>query len=118
MPFLEVSLGVPEGLAMRHDQVSSAARIEQYFPYLNADLVVDALALHSVTRDVESLPRTTFSKMMNHLIPEVPIDLGTYAGNAKPLSQSFLDGTQADLRTTSRNFSDSRTYSIGKQYGK
>ena len=104
MPFLEVALGVPEGLAMRHDQVCSAAQMEQFFPYLNADLVVDALALHSVTRDMEPLPRTTFTKVLKHLVSEVPIDLGTFHQTSKPLSQSFLDGSAADLENHFEEF--------------
>ena len=91
MPFLEVVLGLPEGLCMRHDQVVHAAGIPQYMPYLEPALVVDTLALHSITRDAERLPRTTFEKVFGHLLPNVALNAGAHGISKRSVSTWFFE---------------------------
>ena len=46
------------------------------FPFLDADLVATCLALHRNTREEENLPRTTFTRMFEHMLPGQDLRIG------------------------------------------
>lgn len=91
MPFLEVALGLPEGLLMRFDQMSHGVGMPHAHPFLKPSLVTDTLALHRLTRGTEALPRTTFEQIFKHLLPDMDILAGAHGTPNRSISAWFFE---------------------------
>ena len=80
------------------------AGVPQTCPFLNPILTQHALALHRVTKDAEDLPRTTFEKVFGHLLPGIPLDVGTGGAPVRSMSKWFFDTLGTSPTDTTEEF--------------